>query len=245
MKGLLTVSETPKASANVTGTLREAEQARALAKDWKVVSAFLREHPDFIRDDSDLLDDLGLWIRAANVVEFGPAALARLSAAKTREKAERRRLEATARANFAAQAQTHAAVVDLLEARNHADLARRVNDIACLRFGLMAGVVALETPGSVPAGWRILGPDGAAALLGPTGLARMGAPEQARGLFGELGSEVGSVALARMAIWEPSRPAVLAFAAAEPDGFTHDMGAELVAFLARVTERTAERWPVL
>ena len=244
-KGPLTVSETPKASANVTGALREAEQAKALAKDWKVVSAFLRENPRLIRDDAELLEDLGLWVRAANVVEFGPAALARLSEAKTREKAERRRLEATARANFAAQAQTHAAVVDLLEARNHADLARRVNDIACLRFGLKAGVVALETPGSVPAGWRILGPDGAAALLGPTGLARMGPPEQARGLFGELGPEVGSVALARMAIWEPARQAVIAFASSEPDGFTRDMGAELVAFLARVTERTAERWPVL
>jgi uncharacterized protein YigA (DUF484 family) len=229
-------------SANQEGAL---EQAKALGKDWKVVAAFLREHPRFIREDAELLEDLGLWVRAANVVEFGPAALARLSADKTREKAERRRLEATARANFSAQAQTHAAVVDLLEARNHADLARRINDIACLRFGLKAGVVALETPGAVPAGWRILGPNGAAALLGPNGLARMGPPEQARGLFGELGPEVGSVALARMAIWEPSRQAVLAFASSETNAFTQDMGAELVAFLARVIERTAERWPVL
>jgi len=241
----VTVSETPKASANVTGSLREAEQAKALAKDWKVVSAFLRENPRLIREDAALMEDLGLWVRSANVVEFGPAALARLSADKTREKVERRRLEATARANFAAQAQTHAAVVDLLEARNHADLARRVNDIACLRFGLTAGAVALETPGSVPAGWRILGPDGATGLLGPTGLARMGAPENSRGLFGELGPEVGSVALARMAIWEPARQAVLAFASPDPKAFTGDMGAELVAFLARVVERTAERWPVL
>jgi len=105
--------------------------------------------------------------------------------------------------------------------------------------------VALETPGSVPAGWRILGPEGATALLGPTGLARMGGPENSRGLFGELGTEVGSVALARMAIWEPARQAVLAFASADPKAFTGDMGAELVAFLARVVERTAERWPVL
>ena len=243
--GPLTVSETPKASANVAGALREAERAAALAKDWKVVSAFLRDHPRLIREDAGLLEDLGLWVRAANVVEFGPAALARLSEAKTREKAERRRLEATARANFAAQAQTHAAVVDLLEARNHADLARRINDIACLRFGLKAGAVALETPGPVPAGWRILGPDGATALLGPTGLARMGPPEASRGLFGELGQEVGSVALVRMAIWEPARQAVLAFASADADAFTREMGAELVAFLARVVERTAERWPVL
>ena len=38
---------------------------------------------------------------------------------------------------------------------------------------------------------------------------------------------------------------VLAFGSPDPEGFTRDMGVELVAFLARVVERTAERWPVL
>src|SRR5580704_12625433 len=113
--GASTMSETSK-------TTRRAPRAKPAAKGWPEVRAFLREHPQSIRDDADLLSDLGLWIKADNIVEFGPAALARLSAAKTRENAARRELEATARANFAAQAQTHAAVVDLLEARNHADL---------------------------------------------------------------------------------------------------------------------------
>lgn len=239
------MTDTPKTARTAAELVRDADRAKALAKDYQVVTAFLREHPQMIREDNALLEDLGLWIKAANVVEFGPAALARLSAAKTREKAVRRELEATARANFAAQAQTHAAVVDLLEARNHADLARRVDDIARLRFGLVAGVVALETPGAAPAGWRTLGPDGVSVLLGPGGLARMGAPDASRALFGDLGPEVGSVALARMAIWEPARQAILAFGSSDPDAFTRDMGAELVAFLARVTERTAERWPVL
>ena len=244
-KGPLTVSETPKASANVTGALREAEQAKALAKDWKVVSAFLREHPRFIREDAELLEDLGLWVRAANVVEFGPAALARLSAAKTHEKAERRRLEATARANFAAQAQTHAAVVDLLESRNHADLARRVDEAARLRFGLTAGVMALELPGGVPAGWKPLPADGVNALIGGAALARMGPAQAAAPLFGEESEVVRSVAMVRVALWTPARSGVLLFGSPDPKGFTPHMGAELVSFLARVVERTAERWPVL
>ncbi len=54
-----------------------------------------------------------------------------------------------------------------------------------------------------------------------------------------------SAALVRMALWSPVRTGVLAFGSADPDGFTPDMGAELVAFLARVVERTAERWPTL
>ena len=36
-----------------------------------------------------------------------------------------------------------------------------------------------------------------------------------------------------------------AFGSPEPGGFTPTMGCELAAFLARVVERMAERWPVL
>ena len=235
------MSETSKGSKAAS----EAARAKAVEKDWTTVSGFLREHAGLIRDDADLLADLGLWIKAANIVEFGPAALAHLSAAKTREKAARRQLEATARANFAAQAQTHAAVIDLLEARNHADLARRVDEIARLRFGLVAGVVGLEAPGGVPAGWGPLPRDGADGLLGAAGLARMGDPRAAKALFGDQADQVASIAMVRMAIWTPARQGVLAFGSPEPEGFTGDMGAELVAFLARVVERMAERWPVL
>ncbi|MDR3508785.1 MAG: DUF484 family protein [Caulobacteraceae bacterium] len=210
-----------------------------------MVSAFLREHPDLIRADADLLTDLGLWLRADNIIEFGPAALARLSADKSRERAARRELEVTARANFAAQAQTHAAVVDLLDSRNHADLARRLDETARLRFGLSIAVIGLELPGNAPAGWLPLPEGGANTLLGAGSLARMGPVGSSKPLFGDLGDSIGSVALVRIALWEPSREGVIAFGSPAAEGFTPQMGTELVSFLARVVERTAERWPVL
>ena len=74
-------------------------------------------------------------------------------------------------------------------------------------------------------------------------MARLGPAFATEELFGAAATEVQSVALVRMAIWSDGRPAVLAFASADADGFRPDMGAELVAFLARVVERTAERWP--
>jgi uncharacterized protein YigA (DUF484 family) len=73
----------------------------------------------------------------------------------------------------------------------------------------------------------------------------MGFAPTALGLFGERAEQVRSMAMVRLAIWEPSRQGLLAFGSADDEGFTPDMGAELVAFLARVVERTAERWPVL
>ena len=210
------------------------------------VRRFLLDNPEFVRGDEALLDQLGLRIDAANVVDFGPAALARVHAAHREESTARRYLEATAQANFAAQAQTHGAVVDLLESRNHADLARRVDDLAQLRFGLVAGVAALEGPGRTPAGWRMLVEGQVDMILGdPQQLASMGFSPTAMGLFGERAPQVRSMAMVRMAIWEPARQGLLAFGSADENGFTQDMGHELVAFLARVVERTAERWPVL
>jgi len=210
------------------------------------VRRFLSDNPEFLTGDDGLLDELGLKVAVGNVVEFAPAAMARVHAAHQREATQRQQLEETARANFAAQAQTHGAVVDLLDARNHCDLARRVEELARQRFGLAAGVIALETDGHPPAGWKMLVEGQVDMILGsPQRLARMGFAPTALGLFGDGGETIASMAMVRMALWEPSRQALLAFGSADPESFTEDMGAELVAFLARVVERTAERWPLL
>ena len=209
------------------------------------VRRFLADNRDFVLSDTALMAELGLKPDAANVVDFGPAALARVHEAHKKESKARRHLEATARANFAAQSQTHGAVVDLLDARNHADLARRVDELAQLRFGLAAGVVALEGPDRTPAGWRVMAEGQIDLVIGHQRVALMGFQPTALGLFGERAPQIKSMAMVRMAIWEPARTGLLAFGSADEHGFTQDMGAELVAFLARVVERTAERWPVL
>ena len=210
------------------------------------VRRFLSDNPQVLTGDDGLLDELGLKVVGCNVVEFAPAALARVHAAHQREATQRQQIEETARANFSAQAQTHGAVVDLLDARNHSDLARRLDDLAQHRFGLAAGVIALEAEAHPPADWRKLVESQVDMILGGSQrLARMGFAPTALGLFGERAEAIQSMAMVRMAIWEPSRQGLLAFGSSDPKGFTEEMGTELVAFLARVVERTAERWPVL
>lgn len=221
----------------------EAAIAKALEKDWVTVAGFLREHPRFIQNDDALLADLNLRTRTENIVDFGPAALARLSEARTREATARVQLEALAQANYSAQGQAHAAVIDILDARNHSDLARRLDEIAQLRFGLVSGVIAVETPGGVPAGWRTLKAGMSDKLIGPQSLSRMGQTQHTELLFSQLAEGVKSCAMVRLAIGD--REGVLAFGSPDRDAFTPDMGAELIAFLARVVERTAERWPIL
>jgi uncharacterized protein YigA (DUF484 family) len=228
---------------NDTGQVQARAEGES-ALEWGQVRDFLKTDPGLIRNDQELLADLGLRIHAANVVDFVPPALARRALSQAPDFAMRRELEGIAKANYAAQAQAHAAVIELLEARNHADLARRLDEAARLRFNLAAGVIALERPGRAPAGWCALDPGMTDALLGPQGLARMGAPLDAETLFGEAAEGIQSVAMVRLAIWSPARQGVLAFGSKDVEGFTGDMGCELVALIARVLERTAERWPV-
>ena len=225
------------------GAAKRGGDKPAKEPDWRDVRAFLKAHPALVREDAELLDDLGLRINAANVVEFGPAALARHVAARERESNARLALEATARANFAAQAQCHAGVVDLMESRNNADLARRLDETARFRFGLLGGAIAAE--GQAPAGWKPLAEGMVDRMLGAEGQAWMGANPFAGELFSGLETPMQSCALARLALWRTGQAGVLAFASSDPEGFTPDMGGELIALLARVVERTAERWPPL
>lgn len=217
---------------------------------WPEIRAWLQANPQTLLDDRSLLEEVGLKPHGRNVVEFGRAALTKLEEAAEREADARKRIESIARANFAAQTQTHVAALDLMEARNPSDLARRLDAVAQGRFGLAGAAIALEKPGGVPFGWRGLEAGGVDSLLGEHGLTWLGPNFDGLNLFGANEAEVQSVALIRMAPQFPgadsaARHAICAFGSPEADGFTPTMGCELVAFIARVVERTAERWPIL
>ena len=224
--------------------------AKSEEPHWPDIRAWLQANPQTLLDDRSLLEEVGLKPHGRNVVEFGRAALTKLEEAAEREADARKRIEAVARANFAAQTQTHVAALDLLEARSQTDLARRLDAVAQGRFGLSGAAIALEKPGAAPFGWKLLETGGVDALLGEHGLTWLGPNFEGLNLFGAADDEVRSVALIRMALQfpgaeTPARHAICAFGSPEEDGFTSTMGCELVAFIARVVERTAERWPVL
>lgn len=230
---------------NSTGLSENGEAVDDLA--WPRVRAWLHDHPALLAGDRALLEELGLRATGRNVVDFGRAALTRLEAVVEREADARRRIEATARANYAAQVQTHAAALDLMEARNHADLARRLDAAAQARFGLVAATLSVEKPGPVPFGWRALETGRVDALLGVDGLTWLGPAFTAPDLFDPAPDAVRSFALVRLTPrigpGGQDRPALCAFGSAEPEGFGPDMGCELIAFVTATVERIAGRWP--
>ena len=224
---------------DVTEVLRS--ETHEFARD-EAIRAFLKSRPDFLRDDSELMQALGVRPDAANVVDFGPEALSRVARAHREETNVRQRLEATARDNFEAQGRTHEAVLELIGTRCHADLALKLEDLARELFGLSTAVIGLEGPERVPAGWRVLVEGQVDLTLGAGRPARLGVAPTALGLFGPAADRVGSVALVRLTIGDPARAGVLAFGAESADAFAPEMGHELIDFIARVVERTAERW---
>ena len=215
---------------------------------WPEVRAWLNAHPDRLLDDRTLLEELGLRATGRNVVDFGRAALTRLEAVVQREAGARKQIEEIARANFAAQTQTHVSALDLMEATSHSELSRQLDATSQARFGLAGGAIAIEKPGAVPFGWKALEPGRVDALLGDDGLEWLGPNFTGLSLFGPSEGDVASVALVRMNLRLPDaaapRAALCAFGSGEEDGFTPAMGCELVAFVARVVERMAERWPL-
>jgi uncharacterized protein YigA (DUF484 family) len=222
----------------------EADAPREVRDDLAppAVKSLLRANPHWLRADPELLGALGLRLGEANVVDFGPAALSRLSAAHRQETSERRRLEAIALANFTAQEEIHGGVLDVLPAVSLADLAARIETAARSRFALDAGVLALEGE-AAPAGWRALVEGQVDMVLGPGARTRLGRVPTALGLFGAQGPMLESVALVRLSVWTPARQGLLAFGARDPEAFHEDMAPHLLVFLARVVETVAERWP--
>lgn len=198
----------------------------------------LLRHRDALLADDSLLAELGLRRHDPNVIDFGHTALARTGAAHAREAEARQRLEAIAKANYVAQSQTLAAALDLMEAGDGADLAERVDRMARIRLGLLAGCLALE--GQAPTRWRNLAPGQMDLLLGPAAHVLLGVLPTAAGLFGGLAPVVGSVALIRLDL--PGHAGLFALAAAEADGFSPELGADLIQFLADVAGRMARRW---
>ena len=211
------------------------------AAGWAEARSLILLKPELVREDGSLLQALGLRPHAANVLDFGPAALARLQAARERETAARQEVEAIAKANFSAQGQAHDLVLDLIGAQNSADLAYRLHEGVQRRFGLEIASVGIE--GYAPAGWRSLPVGLVGYVLEPGRTCGVGPCTGGGELFGEAAERVKSVALVRLSVFDPRRAGLVAFGSADPEGFTSDMGVELIAFVGQVVEKLAERWP--
>jgi uncharacterized protein len=214
------------------------------------VLAYLRQHPDFLVENEELLEVLTppTVNRGERVVDMQHFMLERQRAEIGRLKTQQRAIIATTRANLASQSRVHAAVLSLLAAQSFEQLIQIVTtDLAVL---LDADVVTIgveqigpQRPRLNHQGVQILEAGTVDGVLGPEREVMLhpelvGDPK----LFGSGAGLVRSAAILRLAVSAAAPPGLLCIGTRRAGKFHPGQGTELLGFLARALAITIAAW---
>ena len=227
-------------------------EARKL--DASKVTEYLKENPEFLIENPDLLEVLSPPSRwedgeAGNVVDMQTSMLDRMRDESTNLKDATNLLISTTRSNMMIQTRTHAAVIAILSA----DSLDRLVNVVCFDLPLLldidAASLCLETgeegfpelgdtdilwfaPGTVD---KVLGgPDEFATLIEHT--------KDDGSVFGEAAGIVKSAALGRLQPGYGIPNGLLALGSRNRGAFHGGQGTDLFIFITRVLELTLNRW---
>jgi len=231
--------------ARETGHIHKTDDALT-AED---VAAWLREHPDFLSQNIDLVQHLTppSVSHGKGVLDFQYFMVERLRGEVGRLKEQQRELISTTRANVNNQNRIHAAVLFLLDARTFEQLIQTITtDLAVLLDLDVAGLVVESNGSEIPhvhaSGVRVVEPGTVNGWLGKRDVVLYADTPGDPSIFGGGAGLVRSQALIRIQVSEETPAGLLVFGSREPDMFHSGQGTELVCFLARVIERSIRAW---
>ncbi len=216
------------------------------------VATFLRRHPDFLIEHPDLLDVLTppKLDRGDRVIDMQHFMVQHQRAELARLKAQQKSLISTSRANLAAQARVHGAVLAIMAASTFEQLIQVVTtDLAAL-IDADVVTIAVERPSAnhvkpriAHHGVQILEPGTVAALLGTDHDVVFQSDEHADPvLFGDGAGLVRSAALIRLPVSPKAPPGLLCIGTRKAGKFQAGQGTELISFLARALGITIAAW---
>jgi len=213
------------------------------------VSAYLREHPDFLIRNADLVQHLTppMVRRGSNIVDLQYYMVDRLQSEVGRLRTEQRELLTSSRANLNNQNRVHAAALFLLDAQSFEQLIQTITTDLAVLLDLDVACLVVESgnrdlPGFDTPGVRVVKAGAIDRWLGRREMVLAGGIHGDPAIFGGGSGLVRSEALIRLHISAESPPGLLAFGSREPDMFHHSQGTELISFLARVVERCIRTW---
>lgn len=210
------------------------------------VAAFLRAHPDFLRDHPEIAAevlpgrDLG-----GGVADLQAHTLRALRAELQTMRSGAEELIFNARNNMTTQTRTHDAVLAVLAADSFEVLVRTLTDdlpallqvdliMLCFEPGLPKGAAVYVQEVQAGAVDRLLG-SGAPTRLRPM-------VEEEPALYGSGRGLVASDALVRLPVGGSLPPALLALGSRHPGTFNSGQATELLTFLAAVIGHGVRRW---
>ncbi len=240
----------PKDKTTPAEPVLPALPARSSGIGAAEVAAYLRQHPDFLVEHSELLQILTppSQQRGERVVDMQNFMLQHQRAEIARLKSQHRVLVGTSRANLASQARVHAAVLALLGASSFEQLIQIVTtDLAVL---LDADVVTIAVESSGPQrprlnhqGVQILDPGTVDTVLGvDRDVVLQSDAEGDPALVGDGAGLVRSAALLRLSVSTAAPAGLLCIGMRRPGKFHGGQGTELLGFLARSLGITIAAW---
>ena len=228
----------------------EPAPGRPSATSAADVTAYLREHPDFLDRHPEALHLLRAPSRSSGdgVLDFQHFMLERLRGDLRRVQDEQKNLIALSRGNLASQCRVHKAALIMLKAASFEHLLQIVTtdlailiDVDAVTLGVestAARTTRLPLPGIhlLRSGMvdHLLGPDRDVLLCTDI----KGDPV----LFGGAAGLVRSQALLRLSFGRSGPAGLMCIGTRKADTFHPGLGTELLSFLARAVEITIAQW---
>jgi uncharacterized protein len=212
--------------------------------DLDLVRDFLMQNPEFVREDTELLNCIAAQPHAGNVIAIADLARDRMMRETRAARSKFSAIVETARANYEAQIRVQEAIIAVLDARDPEDLNQRLSGHVAFALAADSCVICLSETGATSQGLdKVAGaierlvPMEHPVMMGPIDRPRTW-------LYAERGAFLKSEALARLEFGPGRRLAILALASSDIEAFRPEHGGELVTFFARVLERVLTRFAV-
>jgi len=244
------MSQNPHDAAPKRGNGKRPAAPAAAAPSAALVAEYLRQHPDFLCENPDLLDVLtppgrdngnGVADLQQFLVEKLRRELAELGAAHDA-------LVVTGRCNLSSQARVHKAALTLLKARSFEHFIETLTTDLAVILDLDVVVVGVEQADKEPSSAAAPGVVRLPArmvdrLIGPgQGIALRTEVTGDPAIFGPGAGLVRSEAMIRLSFGGAAPTALLAFGSRDGTHFQPGQGTELLSFLGHVVETSIRGW---
>lgn len=229
---------------------REPATRHAAGPTSDEVEQYLRDHPDFLADHSDLVHHL-LPPEAQHgegVVDMQRFMLQRVRGDLNKLQSQQNEILANSRSNLTSQGRIHAAVLRMLEARTLEELIEIITTDTAAHLDVDTVALAFEAldrlpPGGNRSSLKIFARGTIDRLMG-SGKEIVLSPDVAAdpALFGGAASLVRSQALLRLQLKRDAPLGLLAFGSRTVGKFHPGQGTELLSFLAKAVELNIRGW---
>ncbi len=232
----------------MNNTLIDPALTQDLAKED--IIEFLRENPNFLQENPDILDVLippKTRPKKGDVANFQSYMIERLKADKEEVINGTRELVENARSNMNNQQRIHKAVLRLLEANSLNEFIQCITMDMASMLDVDISVLVVECDGEeIPhinqKGLRILPAGTVKKWMKKKTVMMQDNISGIEAIYGSGAALVRSQILLRVDISEDTPPAILAFGSRDPNMFIDGQATDQISFLARVVERAFRMW---